>query len=46
MPYSAKSRKAADTTSDRLAERKCRQKEREEEDIAAHRMLAEEKLKR
>ena len=45
MPSSAKSRNATGIAADRSAERKRLQKEREEEDIAAQRMLKEEKLK-
>ena len=46
MPLSAKSQNATGTAAYRSAEQNLCQKEREEEDIAAQRMLEEEKLKR
>ena len=45
MKSSPNSQNAAGTTEDRSVERKRRQKEKEEEDIAVQRMLKDEKLK-
>ena len=45
MLSSEKSKNATGAASDRPAERNRRQKQKEQEDIAAHRMFEEEKLK-
>ena len=45
MPLSANSQYTTGTAADKSSERNLRHKEREEEDIAAQRMLEEERFK-